>query len=535
MQILSWVRGPLADGRLGANLIAVYGFIVFIVIASLGLRRALRRGDGRVAQWPGMQWLERLRGEASRHAGRLLSRLTIVLVGCVIVGGLAYHLTGRDARDDFSAWYARLTVSDLFTLVLRAAGVAAVLVTGWAAVRLLRRLRPAWEAYLVRWFGRSETEAPLQKWLALLGLYVEMAARLATAGGVVLAVGGRGWLLTAIGVVFAVGSILCGARLASLAGPVFVRLITERGDRALGSGAALLYWERIKRLLPFGQRCFEAAVYVWAAAQCVHILHFVPVVHDFGEQLVKCIGILFATRVLIELLHVLLHQAFGLYETDGTEDQKGRTLVPLLYSMCQYVLYFGSALIMLGVLGMNTAPILAGAGILGLAVGLGAQSLVTDVVSGFFILFENQYLVGDFVQIGDAAGIVEAVGIRLTQIRDGFGKLYIIPNGQVKSVVNYSKGYVNAVVDVRVPSGSDLEKVFRAMAEAGQRLRQTRREVLADTEIQGLVELGTAEMTVRAVTRVRPGSHLPMQYEYRRLLKLAFDQAAATAKNVQAA
>src|SRR5205807_5871660 len=136
-----------------------------------------------------------------------------------------------------------------------------------------------------------------------------------------------------------------------------------------------------------------------------------------------------------------------LYREDDAADQKARTLVPLLSSISQYVFYFGSALAMLKELGLESyvTPILAGAGILGLGVGLGAQSLVTDVVSGFFILFESQYLVGDFVEIGGAAGTVEAVGIRVTEIRDSYGKLHIIPNGQIKNVVNYSKSYVNAV------------------------------------------------------------------------------------------
>ncbi|MCI0739999.1 MAG: mechanosensitive ion channel family protein, partial [Gemmataceae bacterium] len=183
-----------------------------------------------------------------------------------------------------------------------------------------------------------------------------------------------------------------------------------------------------------------------------------------------------------------------------------------------------SGVIMLGVLGIDTGPILAGAGIVGLAAGLGAQSLVTDVVSGFFILFENQYLVGDVVQIGDAAGRVEAVSIRHTQIRDEHGKLHIIPNGQIKSVINFSKGYVNAVVDFKMPASQNLDQVMRDLAEAGRRLRERRREVLGDTVVKGLVELTPTEMTVRAVTRVQPGAHQAMQYEYRRLLKEVLDE-----------
>ncbi len=262
---------------------------------------------------------------------------------------------------------------------------------------------------------------------------------------------------------------------------------------------------------------------------------FSPMVNDLGPRTVKCIGIFFCTRVLTELLQVLLHQAFGLYDEERPIDQKSRTLVPLLHSVCIYVLYFGCGIWMLNVFEVNTTPILAGAGILGLAVGLGAQNLVTDVVSGFFILFEGQFLVGDFVQIGDAAGTVEVVGIRLTQIRDGQGRLYIIPNGQIKGVVSYSKGYVNAVVDLRFPAGSDLEAIFRAMTEAGRRLRQTRKEILADTEVQGIVDLGSSEMTIRAVTKVHPGTHVAMQNEYRRLLKQTLDQQSTPRPSAKAA
>jgi small conductance mechanosensitive channel len=152
---------------------------------------------------------------------------------------------------------------------------------------------------------------------------------------------------------------------------------------------------------------------------------------------------------------------------------------------------------------------------------------VTDVVSGFFILFENQYLVGDIVQIGDAIGRVEAISIRHTQIRDEQGKLYIMPNGQIKTVINFSKGFVNAVVDVKMPTSTNLDQVIRDMAEAGRRLRRARREVLGETIVKGLVDLTPTDMVVRAVTRVEPGSNQALQREYRRLLKEVFDERKA--------
>jgi small conductance mechanosensitive channel len=330
-----------------------------------------------------------------------------------------------------------------------------------------------------------------------------------------------------IGFILRVTAIVVVARLLIMAFPIAKSVAIDFGTRHLGQGAFKNYWTQVLRLFPFGQRCFEAAVYVFAASLAVGELKFISFMADIGPRVVECIGIFLATRVLIELLQVLLFEAFGLLNDDQSLDAKGRTLVPLLHSLCQYVLYFGSFVIMLGVLGVDTRPILAGAGILGLAVGLGAQNLVTDVVSGFFILFEAQYLVGDNVKIGDAHGTVEALGIRVTQIRDRHGKLHIIPNGQIKGVVNYSKGFVNAVVDIKVPRGQDVTAVFRSMTEAGKKLRQAHKEVIGDTEVHGIIELGASDMTVRAVTKVQPGMYGKMESEYRRLLKETFDRDLA--------
>jgi small conductance mechanosensitive channel len=296
------------------------------------------------------------------------------------------------------------------------------------------------------------------------------------------------------------------------------------GDRYLAQSKFRRYWERMTRLFPLGERCFELAVYLSAGTLCIHELRLMGFIVGIGSRLVMCIGIFFGTRVIIELSQVLLNDAFGMYQEEPHVNQKGQTLVPLLHSVCQYVFYFGCALMMLGALGVDTGPILAGAGILGLAGGLGAQSLVTDVVSGFFILFESHYLVGDYVKIGEAAGRVEAVSIRCTHIRDEQGRVHIIPNGQIKGVINYSKDYVGAEVDMVVPVDSNLDEIFKAMADAGRRLRQTRPEVLGETAIKGLVDLTPTTMTVRAVTRVQPGTHALMQSEYRRYLRQVLDE-----------
>jgi small conductance mechanosensitive channel len=524
MDILSQLRHTLADDRFTANVLVAHSLLVVIVIGSLILRRLLTQGGSQLARWTGLGWMEDIGQEAARRGRTLLLWLTVGVVLAIIGGSLVYHVCGRDIRRDLGAWYGRLTPEELLRAGWVLGALAALALATWSAIRTVRRFRPLLEGYAAAWLGRADNEEALRRWFRLLERFSTVAASLAAvwAAGHVVSLGKVAD--DVVGFVLRVLTVLAGARLLTLASRALSRTAADLGDRHLGTGPFGLYWERIKRLFPFGERCFEAAVYVSAASLCVRELHFIAGMADFGPSLVRCIGIFFGTRVLIELLQVVLHQAFGLYDDRQPADQKGRTLVPLLHSVCQYVLYFGSGVLMLDQLGIDTRPLLAGAGILGLAVGLGAQSLVTDVVSGFFILFENQFLVGDLVKIGEACGTVEAVGIRLTQLRDEQGKLHLIPNGQIKGVITYSKGYVNAIVDVRVPSGSDLETVFGAMREAGRRLRRDCTDALTETEVQGLIEPGPSEMTLRAVTKVRPGTHLGMQNEYRRLLKQVFDE-----------
>ncbi len=522
---LDRVREFVTESRFIANLTATYGLIVVLVLVSLVVRRLLGHGGERLAHWTGLHWLDHYGRAAAHRSRRLVARLTWVGVALLSGGGILYHVLGRDVRGDVRAWYGDVTAERWLHMGFRTAALAGLAVAAWLGVRVVRWLCTLAEPRVAARLSKTVHPETVGHWFKLVRRFGSVAGALGAVWVAGYVIGHHRLADRLIGFALYVLSIVVGARLLTLSGRAATRVAAHTGDLHLTRGRFKNYWERIKILFPFGERCFEAAVYVEAASLIAEAFRFIQFIADYGPPVVQCIGIFFVARVLIELAHVLLHEAFGLYKEESAHNQKGRTLVPLLHSTCQYVLYFGAAVAMLRALKVDTTPILAGAGIVGLGVGLGAQSLVTDVVSGFFILFEAQYLVGDYVQIGDAAGVVEAVGIRVTQVRDAKGKLYLIPNGQIKGVVNYSKGYINAVVDVRLPTGSDLETTFRMMAEAGRRLKEKHTQVLADTEIQGIVELGTSEMTVRAVTKVEPGTHEEMQNEYRRLLKVVLDEA----------
>ena len=525
MDVLAPLLARLGHRALLGNLL-VGAVLVGAALAGFWLlRRLLRHCHGRLCQWVDSHPLKAVGKEAVRHTEILLFRLTLTAVLLIVGGGLAYHFAGHDVREDVAAFFAGLQLKDFLTAGLRLVGLAVLLTTAWVVFRAVRRIRPLLEHAACLWLARLEDKTAVRDWFGRVERFTLAGAALAVAWAGARVLGLPAAADAGIGLAVRLTLILAGARLLPSAVRVLEQKASDLGDRRLGRGRLRRYWERVRRLFPFGQRCFEAAVSIYAASLCVRELAFIDSVADYGPRGVICIALFFGCRVAVELAQVLLHEAFGLYDPQGTGDQRGQTLAPLLHSVCRYVIYFGAGVVSLGVLGVDTRPILAGAGLLGLAVGLGAQSLVTDFVSGFFILFEGQFLVGDVVQIGDACGRVEAVGIRHTQIRDGQGKLTIIPNGQIKAVVNSSKGYINAVVDMKWPAHDGLDDIRSAMREAGERLRREHAEdVLGDTEVQGLVDLSLTEMTVRAATKVRPGSQAAMQNDYRRLLKEVLDE-----------
>jgi small conductance mechanosensitive channel len=537
-----------SDGRLLSNLIAVHLLVLVWLALSVALRWLLTRGAARFGRWSKSDRVRQFSVAATKNGQAMLFWLTLIAMVLTVVGALIYHVSGFDARHHATDLSSTFRHEHFVRLGLTAGALIIVWIATSAVVRVIRRLLPVGENLAIAQWGRPKTEAALRKWFALFEIFMAAAIRLTAVWLAVHIVGLGRWKALGdgadkvFGLVLYVVCVIGGARLLSLAWRAASHLLGEHGNQHLAKTPLRHYWERLTRLFPLGERCFDGAVYFYAAALVVNQLHIVveqirthtaPALVSQAHlavrfhEIVDCIGIFFATRVLIEFCQVLLNEAFGVYRPERAIDQKARTLLPLLQSVSQYLLYFGSVVAMLHALQLPTAPIMAGAGILGLAVGFGAQSLVTDIVSGFFILFENQFLVGDYVKIDDASGIVEEVSIRVTKIRDGQGKLHIIPNGQIKGVVSYSKGYVNAVVDVKLPAGGDMESLFRAMTEAGQRLKANRHEVLADTEIHGVVEWSGSDMTIRAVTRVEPGTHGIIQNEYRKVLRQVLDEKQA--------
>ena len=142
-----------------------------------------------------------------------------------------------------------------------------------------------------------------------------------------------------------------------------------------------------------------------------------------------------------------------------------------------------------------------------MVIGLGAQQLINDIVSGFFLIMEQSIQKGDYVKIGDAEGHVESIGLRTTRIRSDDGQLHVIKNGSIEDLINFSHEFVNAVVEVGVDASSDIPLVYGTLKELGVELDKSHDEILSPIEIDGIEDISGPEIVIRTITRVKPGKH----------------------------
>jgi small-conductance mechanosensitive channel len=205
--------------------------------------------------------------------------------------------------------------------------------------------------------------------------------------------------------------------------------------------------------------------------------------------------------------------------TPESRAARASTLSSLLTSIANYVLLFVAGVMILHSVGLNVIPIVASAGVAGLAVGFGAQKLVKDVITGFFILLEDQFSVGDTITAAGATGTVEEMGMRITRLRDDVGKLVIIANGDISTVVNHSRGPMLVSVDVSVAPSTDMEHLRGLVDEVGEELR-ARDGLLAEAPVvRGVVAFDATKITVRVSARAQPGRQHDAELALRQVLR----------------
>lgn len=240
--------------------------------------------------------------------------------------------------------------------------------------------------------------------------------------------------------------------------------------------------------------------------------------------IVQLIGVLIGYIIVRAIGSKIIHRAFNRMEKQrNMHPGRVKTLSKLAISIFTYILLFIVITITLGLFDLDIAPLIASAGIVGLAIGFGAQGLVSDVVTGFFILLEKQIDVEDYIAIAGIDGIVEEVGLRTTQVRSFDGTLHFVPNREISVVSNYSRGNMQAIVDIGIAYEENVDKAIAVIQGACNRVAEEQGIFKEGPDVVGVNALGASEVTIRIIAKTENMMQWAMQRELLKACKEDLD------------
>ena len=255
-----------------------------------------------------------------------------------------------------------------------------------------------------------------------------------------------------------------------------------------------------------------------------------PLGKQLAESAFSIIAVVVLALIFWEAVNIGVERYLTQTHIDGNVVERSariRTLLPLFRKVVFTVLAVMVSLIVLSELGINIGPLLAGAGVIGLAVGFGAQTLVKDVITGLFILVENTIAVGDYVEVGGHEGDVESLSIRTIRLRDPAGNVHTVPFSDVGTVLNYTKDFSFVVLNIGVSYRENVDDMMKVIEEVGREMAEDPTlgaDIIAPLVAQGVQSLGDSAVVIRAKMRVRPGTQWGMKREFNRRLKNRFDE-----------
>lgn len=236
--------------------------------------------------------------------------------------------------------------------------------------------------------------------------------------------------------------------------------------------------------------------------------------------------------LLVRLLRVVADRILHLMTNGGApavteREKRARTLAGLLRTVGTTLVLIVAVMMALREIGLDITPLIAGAGVAGLAIGFGAQGLIKDVIAGFFILLEDQFHVGDVIQAGGASGQVERMTLRMTIVRDLQGTVHFIPNGEIKVASNLTKEWSRAVLEIGVGYEEDVDRVMAVLTEVGHSLADDEtfgKLVLEPPQVLGVEALADSQVTIRMLAKTLPLKQWEVARELRRRIKARFDR-----------
>jgi small conductance mechanosensitive channel len=248
--------------------------------------------------------------------------------------------------------------------------------------------------------------------------------------------------------------------------------------------------------------------------------------HDMPKLVLVIVG----AFVLVRLLRAVTRKVAGLQEKKlppGMRAEQVRTLAGVITGVGVSVILFVAALEALSILGLNLGPLLASAGIAGLALGFGAQTVVKDVINGFFILLEDQFNIGDTIRVAGVKGTVEAMSLRRTMLRDDDGTVHMVPNSEIQIVSNMTRDWAQFPLRVTVAYSEPSDRIVSLLQQVGDQLRHDPAfadDIVADIQVPGIDRVGGGEAEYLVLVKTRPGKQYPVSRELRRRIKDCFQK-----------
>lgn len=248
-------------------------------------------------------------------------------------------------------------------------------------------------------------------------------------------------------------------------------------------------------------------------------------------NLIRIGGLLVGAWVLVRVLRKLIRR-IEVIADDGDPtvtselEKRAMTLSRILRQTVLVLVWGVAGMAILAELGVDLKPILAGAGIAGLAVGFGAQTLVKDIITGFFILFENQYRLGDVIETSGVGGLVESINLRTTVLRDIQGRVHVVPNGSVNVVTNFTREWSRALLDMGVAYKEDTDRCYEIMRRVGSEMENDEiwgPKLVGPFEYPGVESFGDSAVVLRMMAKTQPQERWNVLRELRRRIKIAFD------------
>jgi small conductance mechanosensitive channel len=244
----------------------------------------------------------------------------------------------------------------------------------------------------------------------------------------------------------------------------------------------------------------------------------------------KIVLVLLGAYILTKILRAIARKSAELHIRklpSGVRVQQVRTVASVITSVGVFVIFFVAALEVLSLVGLNLGPMLASAGIAGLAIGFGAQTLVHDFINGFFILLENQYDIGDTVRIAGVKGTVERMSLRNTVLRDEDGTVHIVPNSAIQIVSNTTRDWSQLALRVTVAYTEPSDKIVSLLKQVGEEVRHSEafaEDIVSDIDVPGIDRVGNGEAEYLMLIKTRPNKQYAVSRELRRRIKECFEK-----------